>query len=231
LGALAAFFFLSAQAGCVLYSPTNLVIKVPDFYEHKAFKDGLHVIADPYIVPSKSEYLFDTDFTKKGVYAVHLILQNEGPNEFDFTESRVYLRREDGEIFRRMDREELEDKVLHNTAGRMLAFGAAGSLGFLIFSVPFALGAGLDSYLSNKVIRKDVGERFREDRSVIKPLTLMQGFLFFRVSSGREENQAAFAKHYTLRIERLKNVATEEMFDVEIPIEKGAGLASQSYLS
>src|SRR3990167_11236979 len=67
------------------------IIKIPDFYEYKIKADPLEIVLDPYERPYKTNYLFSTDITEKGILPLHLIIWNQSGDAFDLGSAKMHI--------------------------------------------------------------------------------------------------------------------------------------------
>ncbi len=203
---LAVFFLYS----CAYHPELVPIIKIPSFYDYKVESDDMDVVVDPYVAPSKVEYMFNVDMIKKGVLPLHIIIWNKGIDALDLSSVQIQLRSFSGEIYQPLSDGQISKKIFKNTFARMVSFGAVGSA-FIFFTVPFAVGAGIDSYQANKKIKSDLNEKsFKQ--GVIEQQALFQGFLFFDLGS-----KEYFEEPFRLLIENIQTVGSEEAFNVEVP--------------
>jgi len=203
-------FFLFS---CAHHPRLDPVIKIPDFYEFKTKKNSLDIIVDPYDRPYKINYLFNTDITKKGILALHLIIWNNGDSSYDMSQAKISVRSLEGKEYVPLSPDQVSKRVLTNTVARMVGFGALGTA-FIFFTVPFAVGAGVDSVIANKNIRKDYAEKELK-REVIASKALFHGFLFFDLG----ENSRAFEQPYYFYITGLKEELSSESLNMQIRFE------------
>ncbi len=200
--------------GCAQYKRPPLMVKVPDFYEHKTKIHQLTVVADPYFEASRNEYIFNSDLTKKGFLPVHFIAFNFGERSYDLSNARFVLVREDGVEITPMDPKQVSKKVLKHTSLRMLGWGFAG---LIILSIPFSLVAGMDSFRANKTTRQAIKEDVLKVFDV-GPKEAIDGFYFFQLGKRSREIREALGKRYEFRLEGLVDQSTGQAYDLVIGI-------------
>lgn len=198
--------------GCSQYKRPPLIIRVPDYYDHKVKFQHLSIVADPYFEKSRMSYIFNTDFLKEGFLAVHMIFFNFGTEEYDLKKANFVLVRDDGAEIPPMNPEDVAKKVLHHTSLRMMGWGVAG---LIILSVPFALGAGLDSHRANRQTREAVTKETFEVNE-IGPKEVVDGFFFFRLGKGGREIRKALRRQYQLHVSNLVDVQSSKSYDFSI---------------
>jgi hypothetical protein len=200
---------------CAYHPKWDPMIKVPDFYENQVKVGRLDVVVDPYIDSYKMEYIFNTDLTKKGILALHLIAWNQEQFDYDLSLAEVSIRSFGGNEYTPLSSDVISQKMFKNTLARMAGFGALGTA-FIFFTVPFAVGAGVDSYLANRDIEDDY-EAKELKKGVIGEQSLFQGFLFFEIANDKSEISSAFNESYRFLLENVLNLKTGEVINIEIP--------------
>lgn len=201
--------------GCVTHEVIEPVIKVPRFYSCRTQIDDLHIIADPYITRSKMRYLFGKDLRKKGLYPVHLIFNNMGNSVYDVTEISVTLLNGTGAVCSPLTYAQAMEHFVNNTALKMVSYGLIGSA-FLILTVPFAVSAGVSSYRTNKVVKKDLIDK-QLDANYVLPQQIKHGFLFFDISDGEHAvDIKEFSQQKRLVIKHIRIAPVKTYFDAEI---------------
>ncbi len=199
-------------SGCAQYKRPMLMIKVPDFYEHKSKLDLLTIVADPYFEASKNEYLFNSNLLDKGFLPVHFIAFNYGEVRYDLSAAHFVMIRDDGVELEPMNPAEISRKVLKHTSLRMIGWGFAG---LVIFSIPFSIAAGIDSFRANKRIReaitKDTLRVFQ-----IGPHEVVDGFYFFQMGRRSREIKEALGHKYQFRVSGLLDTVTAKKYELQI---------------
>ncbi len=204
--------FAVVMAGCAQYKRPPLMIKVPDFYEHKVKTNQLTLVADHYFESEKSKHFFNSDLTSKGFLPVHFIAFNFGDTVYDLSRVKFSLRRDDGVELTPMDPQIVAKRVLKHTSLRMLGWGFAG---LIILSIPFSLVAGMDSFRANQDIRKSVKENTLRVFE-IGAKEAVDGFYFFEIGHGPREIREAKERQYSLVIKGLKEKDSENVYDFRI---------------
>ncbi|GEM_PF-2919731 len=217
---ISGFFVLTVfAASCAHHPRLNPVIKVPDFYEFRVKQNNLEIAADPYDKPYKIDYLFSTDITEKGILALHIIIWNNTESEISLESASVsMISVSEARTFSPLFPDVVAQRVMNNTVARMAGFGAMGTA-LIFFTVPFAVGAGVDSVIANKSIKKDYTEKEMK-RSDIEPKSLFHGFLFFDLGGPSTSVNSPFKnKAYYVTISGIKNISSGEAVDAKIRIE------------
>lgn len=204
-------------SSCAHHPRVDPVIKVPNFYDYLAREASIEAVVDPYVLPYKMEYIFSEDITEKGILALHLILWNHGTAGLDLKDAKIKIRSLKGREYEPLKPEEVSNKVLKSTFARVIGFGALGTA-FIFFTVPFAVGAGVESVIANKNIKKDYEEKELK-RTAVEPNSVFHGFLFFNLGQTRDEIKAAFNEAYRFYLEGLTDEATGERKDIVILFE------------
>ncbi len=107
--------------GCAARS-REVVVKVPSFYDFSSSRGSLYVVADPYVEPDKSRYIFDASFARKGYFPIHLIFQNFGSQSYSLESATVELHYEDGSRGGAVPLESLPERAKSHPLAR--AFGS-----------------------------------------------------------------------------------------------------------
>lgn len=198
-----------ALPGCVHYKRPHLLIKVPEFYEHRTRLDDLTLAADPYFEWSKIEYLFNTNLLKKGFLAVHFIAFNFGDKTYDLKGAGFALVRDDGVQLKPLSPKEVSKKVLRHTSLRMAGWGFAG---LIVLSIPFSIAAGIDSFRTNQQIKKAVTEDVLRVFE-IGPKEVVDGFYFFQLGRTWREKRQMLNHQYQLEITGVVDSDTKERYE------------------
>jgi hypothetical protein len=191
-----------------------MMIKVPNFYEHRTKLGSLTVAADPYFESAKSLHFFNSDLARKGFLAVNLIYFNEGDHTYDLSNVEVLLRREDGTALSPIPTKDVSRKVLRRTPLRMLAWGVAG---LIVLTIPFSLSAGIDSHRANKRIRQQIRDNQLTELELRQRETV-SGFYFFRLGRKSREIKRALKESYQLHVKGLEEVDTGENYEFNIAL-------------
>lgn len=219
--AFALFAVLSSS--CAYHARLTPVIKVPDFYEFKTKVGFVEAAIDPYEQPYKINYLFSSDITEKGILPVHVIIWNQGTDTLDLRSVKTKLvSLGNGMVFEPMIPQEVTKQVKHNTAARMLGFGAMGTA-LIFFTVPFAAGGGIDSYVANKSIEKDYAQKELK-REQIEAHSVFHGFLFFDLGASGSSGHSPFDESaYYFYLSGVKNLTTNKTLNFRIRFELNHG--------
>lgn len=198
--------------GCVQYKRPMLMIKVPDFYEHRTKLGLLSLVADPYFKSSKSEYLFNSNLLDKGILPIHFIAFNYGDLTYDLQAARFVLKRDDGAEYQPMKPDDVAKKALKHTSLRMIGWGFAG---LIILSIPFSIGAGIDSFRANRKTREAIRQ---EELRVfeIGPREVVDGFYFFSLGKNRKEADAVLRHKFRFQIQGLVDAKTNQSYEFQI---------------
>ena len=205
--------------GCITHDTIPVVIKVPAFYPFKKTEQNLLVIADPYNEKSKVRYIFGKDIRKKGIYPVHLILQNQGDAYFDISATEAVLFNEYGDAYYPIRSDEAAHTLLRDTNMQMIGYGLLGSA-LLVMTVPFALSAGISSVRTNEAIEEDIQHK-QFAKEMIRPNELCHGFLFFNLKNTHDISLDMFQETYSIMLRHVTNINEHKDFDVMVRM-KGA---------
>jgi len=200
---------------CAYHPKWEPLIKIPQFYDYKNKVGNLEVVVDPYVAPYKIEYIFNDDLTDGGILPLHIMAWNNDLFDYNLRQSNIIIRSLDGMQYSPIPPDMISKKLKKNTLARVVGFGALGSA-FIFLTVPFALGAGIDSYQANKAIKQDVEDK-RLKQSGIASKSLFQGFLFFELGDDEDTINQTFNKSYTLFINNIESEKTGEIFNLQIP--------------
>lgn len=201
-------------SACAQYKRPVLMVKVPDFYDHKTKIHLMTLVADPYFEDSRMQYLFNNNLLEKGYLPIHFIAFNFGEQTYDLSQAKFTLVRDDGTLLEPLEPNDVAKKVLKHTSLRMIGWGFAG---LIILSIPFSLVAGIDSYRANKKTReavtKDTLKVFE-----IGPKEVVDGFYFFHLGNRSKEIKEALTHQHQLRIQGLKDETDDRVYEFQIGI-------------
>lgn len=209
---------------CSSYRHPDFVIRDSAYYDYSTERDGLSVVADPYVTQGKQEMLFNYDATKKGIYPVHLIFFNEGDETFSLKEASVRLIDNSGKEFMPLSHAEIEKLVSRSVLGRTALFGTVGTLiGTIAAPVTGLAGAiwgGVDTKKSNEYAKEIVSEKsFRT--LTIEPGQTVHGFLFFNPAKDFEKGDkpAVLKESFRFQIANIQKGEEVLNFSIYIPSE------------
>lgn len=201
---------LASLAGCAGYNTRGAIPvtnRIDDAKLIKAEKDGIAITAFPILNEDDAKKYFDENIISDRMFAVYLSIFNKTSNEVRIVSSELRI---GGTLLQ------------YSTAGEMsnVIRRDYGIRAFFWMFPTYFVGApisAIHTYSINKEIEADMEEKQMEFNKEIKPLEILQGFVWFKVpkKAAPEYTDKGLPKGTVLKL-ILKQ--EKRVFECEVPM-------------
>ncbi|GEM_PF-3478403 len=214
-------------SGCVYYPPLLPPVRSPNFYDHRASKDGLTLAAHPYLGEAETRFAFGADLSKARVLPLELLLFNDTQSDFDISNVSARLTDAKGHELPLLNPEEANKKAKKYAGKRLGAWTMAGTL-MIFFTLPAKFRGD-----EGKPMHSDPIRALRESKTAVleaggKPITLAAGenvrwFNYYDISTyGKGLSKDLLREDIFLELTGARDTKTgeERTFTILIPFSE-----------